>query len=85
VRFLVAATLVFLLSAFVAGPHVHADPHGEECAACVVRGGEVAESQAPGFSPLPLALGEVVVALQSMPHDGAPLGAIPGQSPPPRT
>jgi len=83
-RVLVAATLALLLTATVAAPHVHAAPSGEECAACVVRSGEEAESKSPGLVPLQLALGELVAAPRSLPRDGAPLGAIPGQSPPPR-
>jgi hypothetical protein len=81
-RALVAATLALLLTAVVVAPHVHAASTGEECSACVVRGGEVAESQVPDLSPLPLALGELMAELTSLPRDGAPLGAIPGQSPP---
>ena len=83
-RVLVAATLALLLTASVAAPHLHAAPAGDECAACVVRSGEAAESKTPGLAPLPLALGELVLEPQSLPGDGAPLGAIPGQSPPPR-
>jgi ferric-dicitrate binding protein FerR (iron transport regulator) len=81
-RAVLAATLVLLLAAAVAVPHVHAAPSSEECAACVARGGEVAESQVPDLSPLQLAAGDAVLAPQSRPGDGAPLGAIPGQSPP---
>jgi hypothetical protein len=81
-RAVLAATLVLLLTAAVAVPHVHAAPSSEECAACVVRAGEVPESQVPVLSPLPLAAGEVLLAPQSRPGEGAPLGAIPGQSPP---
>jgi hypothetical protein len=83
-RVLVAATLALLLTASVAAPHVHAAAAGEECAACVVRSGEVAESKTPGLAPLTLALGGLAAELQSLPRDGAPLGATPGQSPPPR-
>ena len=81
-RAVIAATLALLLTAVVVTPHLHAASTGEECAACVVRGGEAAQSQTPDLSPLPLALGELVLAPRSLPRDGAPLGAIPGQSPP---
>jgi hypothetical protein len=83
-RVLLAATLAVLLTAVVAVPHVHAAPSGEECAVCVARGGEVAESQVPELAPLPLALGELPAEPVGRPCDGAPLGAIPGQSPPDR-
>jgi hypothetical protein len=81
-RAIIAATLVLLLTAAVAAPHVHATPSTEECAACVVRAGDVAQSQVPDLAPLPLAPGDVLLAPQSRPGEGAPLGAIPGQSPP---
>ncbi len=84
-RALIAATLALLLTAVVVAPHAHAAAPGEECGVCVVRsGGEAATSQTPVLSPLPLALGELVAVPRSVPRDGAPLGAIPGQSPPPR-
>ena len=81
-RAIVAATLALLLAAAVVAPHVHAAPTGEECTACVARGGDVASSQVPAAVPLPPALGGPVVALRSLPGEGAPLGAVPGQSPP---
>jgi hypothetical protein len=81
-RALIAASLALLLTAVVAAPHVHAAPSSEECARCVVGGGEVAEPQTPEPSPLPLALGELVAVPRSVPRNGAPLGASPGQSPP---
>jgi hypothetical protein len=81
-RAVIAATLALLLTAVVVAPHVHLVATGEECAACVVRGGEVAQSRVPELPPLPLALGELVVALRSRLRDGAPQGAVPGQSPP---
>jgi hypothetical protein len=81
-RAVIAATLVLLLTAAVAAPHVHAAPSTGECAACVARAGDVAQSQVPDLSPLPLAAGEVVLAPLSRPGEGAPLGAVPGQSPP---
>lgn len=81
-RAVLAATLVLLLTAAVAVPHVHAAPSTEECAACVARAGDVAQSQVPDLTPLPLAAGDVVLAPLSRPGEGAPLGAVPGQSPP---
>jgi hypothetical protein len=81
-RAVLAAALVLLLAAAVATPHVHTAPSSEECAACVARGGEVSESKVPDLSPLPVAAGDVELAPQSWPKEGAPLGAMPGQSPP---
>jgi len=65
-------------------PHVHAGPHGaEQCAVCVVRGGDVARTQTPDVAPAAEApLGEAPLAPTSIRPSGAPLGAIPGQSPP---
>jgi hypothetical protein len=81
-RAVLAAALALLLTAAVAVPHVHAAWSGEECAACVVHGGEVVASQVPDLAPLPSACSDVVLAPPSVPGDGAPLGAVPGQSPP---
>jgi hypothetical protein len=81
-RAVLAAALALLLTAAVVVPHVHAASSGDECPACVVRGGEPAESSAPDLAPLPHYAGEPLPAPRSIPVDGAPIGAVPGQSPP---
>ncbi len=83
-RAVLAATLALALTVAVTAPHLHADGHGGgDCAACVVRaGGEAATSQTPDLAPADLPAGDVALAPAASPVCGAPLGAIPGQSPP---
>jgi hypothetical protein len=82
-RPLLAALLALHLVLVAFGPHVHSAAHGaEECAVCVVRAADVAESQEPDLSPSPLPVGAPAAAPGLAPVTGAPLGAVPGQSPP---
>lgn len=83
-RVAVAVTLTVLLALAAVVPHVHAAPAGpEECPACVVRsGGDVARCQTPDLAPLELPAGEVALLPIRFEPSGAPLGAVPGQSPP---
>ena len=83
-RAVLAATLALALTLAAAAPHLHPDAHGGGgCAVCVVRsGGEVATSQTPDLAPADLPAGEVTLLPPASPVCGAPLGAIPGQSPP---
>jgi len=82
-RAIVAAALTVLLLLVAAGPHVHVAGHGtEECAVCVARGADVAEPQTPDVAPVAVPAGDAPLAPGPAPVDGAPLGAIPGQSPP---
>ncbi len=79
-------TAALLAAAFVAlswAPHVHAGPRGEAgCAACIVRSAEPAPVQPLAPEPAPVARVAAVLAPLEAPRAGAPLGAIPGQSPP---
>lgn len=76
-----ALALHLVLSAF--GPHVHTGAHGvEDCAVCVVRGAEAASSATPDLTPSAAPVGAVALAPGLPPVTGAPLGAVPGQSPP---
>jgi len=82
-RSLLAALLAVLVVLTAASPHVHRGVEGDhECPACIARGAEEAHSATPdltpGISPVPAAAPVPVEA----PPAGAPLGAIPGQSPP---
>ncbi|BDG01562.1 hypothetical protein [Anaeromyxobacter oryzae] len=82
-RALVAAGLAVFLVVTAAAPHVHTGPHGaDDCAVCVVRHADAARTATPDVAPV-----VVVVAAPErapvLPHlGGAPLGAVPGQSPP---
>lgn len=82
-RALVAAILAAVLVLAAAAPHVHADPAGaESCAVCVLRHTAPPPSEAPDVTPVVRAVGSAVGAPGLPPVFGAPLGAIPGQSPP---
>ena len=84
-RAALAATLSLYLALVAVAPHalgLTGGHGGEQCAVCVARGGEPAQAQAPCTAPVDLPAGEVVLAPGLAPVDGAPLGAIPGQSPP---
>lgn len=82
-RAVLAAILAigFLVTAVV--PHGHPAGHGGgECAVCVARHGNVAHSETPDVAPR-VQLAEPVFAEPELaPVTGAPLGAVPGQSPP---
>jgi hypothetical protein len=87
-RSVVAAALSLYLALLAVAPHAHGlaagagGPGQDECAICVARGGEAVESQTPTLAQSALPAGEVVLAPGLPPVGGAPLGAIPGQSPP---
>ena len=82
-RVLVAIATAAMLLAGVAAPHHHAGPAGEhECVACTVGGGLVARDETPRIAPAPVFFVAVAAAPAGVPASGAPLGAVPGQSPP---
>lgn len=84
-RALVAATLAAYLALTALVPHVHygeADGGGHPCAVCQARTADVATHATPDLTPSPVLAGEVALAPGLPPVTGAPLGAIPGQSPP---
>lgn len=78
---------VLLLSAAATHVHVRADaqdgPHGaDKCAVCVLRSADVSQDATPDVTPHAVVLGAAPLAPGLPPVSGAPLGAIPGQSPP---
>lgn len=83
-RALAALALTVVLALAAAAPHVHLTPQGgEECAVCLVRaGGDVARCQVPDLAPSDLPVGDAAPSPAPSPVCGAPLGAVPGQSPP---
>jgi hypothetical protein len=82
-RALIAAGLAIVLALPAAGPHVHVGPDAEgHCAVCVTRHADVPRDATPDLTPLRVVAGEVLAAPDVDPVTGAPLGAIPGQSPP---
>ncbi len=82
-RTVVAAGLALFLVFMAGAPHVHEGAHGaEHCAVCVARHADVPCDGTPDLAPVPtLAIG-VQLEPGLAPVTGAPLGAIPGQSPP---
>jgi hypothetical protein len=84
-RTVVAAGLALFLVFTAGAPHVHDGPHGSEhCAVCVARHADLPHDQVPDLAPAPTVAVEVQLAPGLAPVTGAPLGAIPGQSPPGR-
>jgi hypothetical protein len=84
-RALLAALLALVLVAAAAAPHVHAHATsgGEECTLCTVRHAAPASSPQPDVAPVVYVEGDATAAPGLPPVSGAPLGAVPGQSPPP--
>lgn len=83
-RTLLASLLALVLVAAAAVPHVHlhAATGGEECTLCTVRHAAPPVSVEPQVAPIVHVEGEVAAEPGSPPVFGAPLGAVPGQSPP---
>jgi hypothetical protein len=82
-RKLLAAGLALFLVLTAAAPHVHTGAHGDQdCAVCVVRHGDAARDETPDVAPVAVVADAPQLDLGVPPVTGAPLGAIPGQSPP---
>lgn len=82
-RALVAAALALGLVLGTAWPHVHpAGQGGGECTTCVARHGDVARCATPDVAPSVQHAEMLVPEPGLAPVTGAPLGAVPGQSPP---
>jgi hypothetical protein len=82
-RRVAAAVLAAVLLATAWAPHVHNGPRGAtQCAACVLRGAEAATLEPLDLTPALVGLVEILAPTIEAPPSGAPLGAIPGQSPP---
>ena len=82
-RVFVTAILALALVVAAAAPHVHAERSGgEECTLCVLRHAAPPRSEAPEVAPIVQAAGDATLAPGLPPVTGAPLGAVPGQSPP---
>jgi hypothetical protein len=83
VRVLVAIATVALLLVGVAAPHQHAGhASAHECVACTVGGSLEARDETPRVDPARLAVAPAAAEPHGVPVSGAPLGAVPGQSPP---
>jgi hypothetical protein len=84
VRLVFAALVTLSVLAAAVSPHAHAGGlhAGERCAACVVRAADAVSLEIPDLEPTDVPAGEAAAAPGLSPVTGAPLGAIPGQSPP---
>lgn len=84
-RPLVAAGLALFLVFSAGAHHVH-EGHGtrsaEHCMACAARHAALPGEAAPDLAPAPTPEAEAQLAPGLAPVTGAPLGAVPGQSPP---
>ena len=82
-RVVVALLLSAVLVALSGAAHVHHGIQGDhECPACQARTVDAARTETPELVPEPVHfLGVVLAPVENVPA-GAPLGAIPGQSPP---
>ncbi len=82
-RALLAATLAVLVVLAAAVPHEHLRTHGAaDCIACAVGQGDAARDETPDVAPATVISAAPAAEPQAAPVSGAPLGAIPGQSPP---
>jgi hypothetical protein len=84
VRGLVALASALLILVSATAPHVHSSALGTHaCLACVAAGGEEAAPTSPDVAPRRVVAAPLdECALPEPPVTGAPLGAVPGQSPP---
>ncbi len=82
-RALVAATLALMVVLAAGVPHEHLRGHGApDCIACAVAQGDAADDPTPDVAPAIWVAAAPVAEPGPSPICGAPLGAIPGQSPP---
>jgi hypothetical protein len=83
VRAALALGTVLLLLLGAAAPHAHGGDLGTHgCVACVAAAGEEAVAATPAVAPRFVPARPVPPPWQGPPSAGAPLGAVPGQSPP---
>lgn len=81
---LVLATLFAVYIAVVAAmPHGHGGHHDRhDCVACTTAGSLAWEPELPDVAPSAVSIEDVAAEPRSVAASGAPLGAVPGQSPP---
>ncbi len=82
VRTVLALATALLLLAGVAAPHHHPGGAEHECVACAVGGGLEARDATPRLAPPAVAAPAPAPLPGPDQVSGAPLGAVPGQSPP---
>jgi hypothetical protein len=81
-RAIAAATLALLVLVAAGVPHEHVAHAAASCIACAVGQGSAAQDETPEVAPTVVVLAADPLEPAPSPVSGAPLGAIPGQSPP---
>ncbi len=82
-RAIVAASLAVLFVLAAGVPHAHVVAHdAHQCLACAVGQGSAAHEQTPDVAPAAFVAAAPQADPGLAPVSGAPLGAVPGQSPP---
>ncbi len=83
VRFVFAIATAVLVLLAAGAPHAHDGRLGTHaCAACLAAGAEAASCETPDVAPRRLVVAALPQVAPEPPVTGAPLGAVPGQSPP---
>jgi hypothetical protein len=83
VRSVLALALAVLVLGSALAPHTHESRLGRHaCLACALASADEARSETPATEPEKVSLTPPVELAQGSPLSGAPLGAVPGQSPP---
>ncbi len=78
-----ALGIALLVLTTAAAPHAHGTTLGTHaCIACVAAGATEAHAETPDLAPRPLSEPAPRLRPAGSPVAGAPLGAVPGQSPP---
>ena len=83
VRALLAVAAILLVLVTGVAPHTHDGALGRHaCVACAAAGSEEAACASPDVAPRQLVVASITCDPPAPPVTGAPLGAVPGQSPP---
>ncbi|HTN52406.1 MAG TPA: hypothetical protein VML50_08410 [Anaeromyxobacter sp.] len=81
-RVLLATGIAIFLIVAAGAPHVHGARGAQDCAVCVARAAEPLGDPTTDLQPIRAFATPIPPAPGLAPVHGAPLGAIPGQSPP---
>jgi hypothetical protein len=84
-RSILAVLLAVAMLALAGAPHAHAhavEHDAPDCAACAMPRAAMPSVPALDLAPAPVVEATIELAPPIAPVTGAPLGAIPGQSPP---
>jgi hypothetical protein len=85
VRPLIACGMALFVLVAGMAPHVHEGQLGQHaCIACVASSGQQVSCETPDVAPVALLAETLQELVPASPAAGFPVGAVPGQSPPPR-